>query len=776
MKKAVLLAVFASLLACSGSSPARPESEAGPKKRDAGSARGHGMDAGAKDAASFDAGLTDAGDGYVAAADAGAHDAGTVDASAVDAGAPDAGGGPPDAGPGDSGQPDAGPHAHGLAARIENTTCFLRGAPPLDVVAVANTPAFAALGAQGPVALVRNGGRLALLESSGKIRGFAANGDGSDAALILDLGTKIRAGGLRGAAFRPDGGALLVSYVPVDDPLRIVVTRYALANDGSANPASEQPLLTLPVTDATRAGGALAFLFDGTLIAAFGDGGTSAAATGLSSLAGKVVRIDVSGANGYTVPADNPFVADANALHETYALGLGAPTSCMVDRVTGHAWCADAGDASNDHFVLVSAGATLRAILSFARIGCGAVVGFVSRDARLPDIQGALVFGDKCSTTLRAMRFDGSLVRSQADVTTLPAAPAALGEDADGRGLIVDSAGAAHALVRPATPLPAFPPSLSATGCIADMSTRTPAASLIPFEVRTPLWSDGAKKHRFIILPGNQSIGFTMEGAWQFPVGTMFMKEFLLDDDNDAATPERIMETRFLIKRSDTAWEGYSYMWDRERKDAFLLDGSEIEGYPMQPGALDSSGASIHRHTFPDRTQCLLCHNAAAGRALGLQTGRMNTDHDYDGFVENQLKAMDYVSLFSAPLPAAPDALPRFAQPADDTASLESRARSFLYANCSHCHQPGGTTPVALDFRYETSFADTKTCGVTPRYAIAQIPGAKIITPGSAAQSELFFRLSHRDANQMPPIATLIVDPVGVDVVQRWIDSLTTCP
>ena len=62
--------------------------------------------------------------------------------------------------------------------------------------------------------------------------------------------------------------------------------------------------------------------------------------------------------------------------------------------------------------------------------------------------------------------------------------------------------------------------------------------------------------------------------------------------------------------------------------------------------------------------QCLLCHNAASGRALGLQTGRMNTEHDYDGVVENQLQAMDHVGLFSQPLPAVPDQLPRFAEPA----------------------------------------------------------------------------------------------------------------
>jgi len=151
-------------------------------------------------------------------------------------------------------------------------------------------------------------------------------------------------------------------------------------------------------------------------------------------------------------------------------------------------------------------------------------------------------------------------VLSQDEVVTLPAKLAAFGEDRDGRILAVDSSGAVHALVRPSSPEPSFPTTVSASGCIADMATHTPAASLIPFEVRAPLWSDGARKHRFISLPGQETIGFTETGAWQFPVGTIFMKEFALDDDNDVQSPDPIMETRFLIHRSDSAWEGYSYM------------------------------------------------------------------------------------------------------------------------------------------------------------------------------------------------------------------------
>lgn len=745
-----LVGVSLALLACSTDRGAKHSvSEAGVREVGV-------RDAGVRDAGVRDAGVRDAASPPF---DAARLDADTFDASMRDAAVP-----------------EVGAREHGIEARVRNTTCFLNGTPPLAVVPVETAIAFDKLATSGGVGMSTVGSKLVLAERTGRILAFDAQGDGSAATVVLDLAAAVRTDGLRAAAFRPDGKVLVASYLPVDDPLRVVVARFNVNAMGVASLASQQVLLTQSLTDAARAGGALTFLFDGTLVVALGDGGNAASPSDPALLAGKVVRIDVSGASGYTVPADNPFVADPLTLDEIYALGVGAPTSCTVDRITGRLWCADAGSATRDHILLVTSGATLRPLLSFVRTGCGAIVGFVSRDAQLPDLQGVLVFGDACSGALRGMRFDGSLVVSEGDVTTLPASLAAFGEDEHGRMLALDATGSMHALVRPPTAPPVFPTTVRATGCIADMATRRPAASLIPFEVRAPLWSDDAHKQRFIVLPGDETIDFTTQGAWGFPVGTMFMKEFSLDDDNDSHTPEQIMETRFLVKRSDTAWAGYSYMWDRDRTDAFLLEGGELGRYAMQAGQVDVSGADMHRHTFPDRTQCLLCHNAAAGRALGLQTGRMNTEHDYDGFVENQLRAMDYAGLFSAPLPDAPDALPRFAQPTDESADLQDRARAWLYANCSHCHLPSGPTPVALDLRYETPLAMTNACGLLPKFAIAQIPDAKIIDPGNSAHSELFFRLALRDQNQMPPIATLITDPVGIDVVGRYIDSLTACP
>ncbi|TNF28728.1 MAG: hypothetical protein EP329_17295 [Deltaproteobacteria bacterium] len=681
------------------------------------------------------------------------------------------------------------PREHGLEERVVNTTCRVDGAPPLAIVPVAIEPAFPSLDAPGARALTPApaSGRLALADRDGHVRTFEAAGDGGDAETTLDLSASCAPDGLRGAALRPDGRALVVAFVPNGAPTRLVIARFPIdPTSGLAAVEGREDLLTVALSDATRAGGALAFLFDGTLVVAVGDGGDPAAPLDPTSLLGKALRLDVSGpaGSGAAIPDDNPFVAREGVRPEVLASGLGAPTSCAVDRVVGRLWCADAGGASKGTLLIVAPAkepdAPLSPLVASApagalAAGCGVVVGTTSRDTTLPDIQGAVVYGDTCSPVLRAFRFDGALVRSDEIIATLPAPLRALGEDADGHQLAVDADGAVHRLVRPATAPPEFPATVSATGCF-ELPSGAPAPSLVPYEVLAPLWSDGAIKRRYIALPGEATIGFTEVGAWTFPDGTLLAKEFLLDDDQDPATAPVLMETRFLKKDSDTAWEGYSYMWDRERRDAFLLEGAEIGTYPMAPGAVDDGGASVHLHTFPSRSQCLLCHNAGAGRALGPQTGRMNTEHDYDGFVENQLAAMDHIGLFGDPLPASPEDLPRFPDPRDESAPLEGRARAWLYANCAHCHTPGGSTPVAVDLRYETPLADTHTCGLTPKYRLSQLPDASIITPGDADGSELFFRLARRDGNQMPPIATLILDDPGVDVVRRWIDGLGECP
>ena len=81
-----------------------------------------------------------------------------------------------------------------------------------------------------------------------------------------------------------------------------------------------------------------------------------------------------------------------------------------------------------------------------------------------------------------------------------------------------------------------------------------------------------------------------------------------------------------------------------------------------------------------------------------------------------------------------------------------------------------------MDLRYATLLSSTNACGVSPSSGDLGIgAAARIIAPGSAANSVLVARMSRRDATAMPPLASALVDTAGVALVQQWINSLTTC-
>ncbi len=118
---------------------------------------------------------------------------------------------------------------------------------------------------------------------------------------------------------------------------------------------------------------------------------------------------------------------------------------------------------------------------------------------------------------------------------------------------------------------------------------------------------------------------------------------------------------------------------------------------------------------------------------------------------------------------------PAYADPADTTRSLSDRARAYLHTNCANCHRPQGPTPTALDLRHGTPLSQTGACDVAPSPAISvsRTPGSS--HPATTHGRCLLARMSVRDANAMPPLASNVVDAAGVQLIGAWIDSLTTC-
>ena len=202
-----------------------------------------------------------------------------------------------------------------------------------------------------------------------------------------------------------------------------------------------------------------------------GDGGSAGDPMGngqnLGALLGKILRIDVSAAEGaYRVPADNPFVGQAStgARPEVWAYGLRNPWRFSFDPATGRLWVADVGQDRFEEIDLVqkggnygwnrmegrhcfSAGSAACDPSAFnpplfeydhASGGCSVTGGFVYQGAALPRLRGAYVYGDYCSGQIRALRYDGARVTDQGLLADTELRISAFGQDSAGSIFVLD--------------------------------------------------------------------------------------------------------------------------------------------------------------------------------------------------------------------------------------------------------------------------------------------------------------------------------------------------
>jgi glucose/arabinose dehydrogenase len=118
-------------------------------------------------------------------------------------------------------------------------------------------------------------------------------------------------------------------------------------------------------------GGTLHFGTDGKLYISLGDGGDANdagnRAQNLDTLYGKILRLDVDGADAfpadttrnYAIPADNPFVGMAGRKGEIWAYGLRNPWKWSFHPVTGEFWVGDVGQNTYEEVSRVPKGGNM---------------------------------------------------------------------------------------------------------------------------------------------------------------------------------------------------------------------------------------------------------------------------------------------------------------------------------------------------------------------------------------------------------------------------------
>ncbi|MDP7027424.1 MAG: PQQ-dependent sugar dehydrogenase [Candidatus Marinimicrobia bacterium] len=311
-------------------------------------------------------------------------------------------------------------------------------------------------------------GRLFVIEQPGTIKVFQNDPSTTTVETFLNITSIVEQDpgyteeGLLGLAFHPnftENGYFYVNYTDYS-PKRNVIARYTVSstNQNQADALSSLVILEVNQPYTNHNGGQLDFGSDGYLYISFGDGGSSGDPQGngqnLQTLLGTIVRIDVdspSNGQGYSIPVDNPFVADPNARDEIYAYGLRNMWRFSWDPVTDLLWGADVGQYNWEEIDIIYPGLNYGwntmegnhcypAGTSCSSEGfeppvfeyalyvdgvCSVTGGYVYRGAETLSLYGKYIYGDWCTGDIWALTYSNDgvtenehLIQSGVNITS----------------------------------------------------------------------------------------------------------------------------------------------------------------------------------------------------------------------------------------------------------------------------------------------------------------------------------------------------------------------
>ena len=655
--------------------------------------------------------------------------------------------------------------------------------------------------------------------------------------------------------FHPDYQTNGYFYVGSDGPLseensekHVRVTRHTISRDAPGKVIDSQVIIHWASNG--HNGAAVTFGHDGMLYITSGDGtsdsDTNLTGQGLDHLLAKVLRIDVDHPDegrAYSVPADNPFVDLEGARPETWAYGFRNPWRMTTDSRTGHIWVAQNGQDLWEQAYLVERGANygwsiyegshpfyltrqrgptpiLKPTLEHSHLEARSLTGgIVYYGKRFPELEGAYIYGDYSTGKIWAARHDGEKLLWHREVADTTLQIVGFGTDGEGELLIVDyKAGTEGGFYtfeanQQARKNSRFPQRLSKSGLFQSVRNHQLHPGAIPYDVNAPLWSDGTFKSRYVVLTDDgDRIGFSPDGNWSFPPGTVLVKSFALEMEEGNPESRRWIETRFMLFE-EGEWVGYSYQWNDQQTDGVLVarDGTE-QIFQVQTAA----GMRKQTWRYPSRTECMTCHSRAANYVLGLKTRQLNRDFDYGNVVDNQLLSFERLGLLevdwggqagailrgqlqrqgekeeviaahveqlgqassqrtvalSTVLAHDPGEYTRMVNPYDDSQPLEKRVAAYLESNCAQCHVGAGGGNAQMNLLSSVGLSEMKIVDVKPLHDSFGIQDARLVAPGDPSRSVLLERVSRRGKGQMPQLGTTVVDQRAVKLLREWILQL----
>ena len=291
-------------------------------------------------------------------------------------------------------------------------------------------------------------------------------------------------------------------------------------------------------------------------------------------------------------------------------------------------------------------------------------------------------------------------------------------------------------------------------------SAARPSDRLVPYELRTPLFSDYATKQRFIYLPAGASVSADKEGKLIFPVGTALIKSFGYPAASGGLD---VIETRVLLHKA-SGWVALPYVWRADGADADLrVGGTRVPITFAHDGATSSISYGV-----PNKNQCKQCHSVA-NDIMPIGPVWQNMEFPRKG---DELRMVKMVPAFAQLQPFA-------RWDARDGASLDDRAKQYLKVNCGHCHATKGSASNSGLF-LDGSAQDSAALGIGKRPVAAGRASGDldfIIAPGKPDQSILIKRMESTDPGiAMPELGRSTVHKEGAALLRDWIAAMPTTP
>ena len=635
--------------------------------------------------------------------------------------------------------------------------------------------------------------RMMVLEVTGKLFVFDNNAACENAELVVDFNPLIdnfrRAYGF---ALHPEfetNRQLFVAYAgdPVARPDGTRLSRFVVSEDEPlrVDTASEEVLMTWP--SGGHNGCAIRFDSKGLLYFSTGDGAKPFppdeynVGQNLSDLRSSICRIDVdhpSEDRKYSIPADNPFIDVPDARGEIFAYGFRNPWRFTIVPGTDQILCGDVGWELWELIFDVKRGGNygwsifegpqpirrdvqqgptpieLPLVAYPHAVGQSVTGGHVYRGKNIPELEGVYLYGDYVTGLLWGMRHEGDQVTWNPVLAETGLPIITFAETPDHEALVVGYDGGIYQLVRnqAVESAASFPTQLSDTGLFQDIRKMVPEVGVIRYDISAGSWQGGATSEFLLAVPGQETIQISrLQRGWKYPPGTVFVKTLSLGNVR--------VETQ-LLHFDGINWHPYSYLWNDDQTDANLVEPAGVEKqvqYELVDGQVLSTNWKVQH-----RAQCRSCHGRQNGGAVGFSLENLG---------DTQILKLIECGVLDRAAPAQWD-VATMVNPDDRSKSLDARARSYLAANCAHCHRRGGGGTVAADLSYSTGRDQMNVIDADPSQGAFGIANAKVVASGLPLNSTLFYRMATSGSGHMPKLGRWDNDRAGLQLVYQWIASL----